>query len=100
MVSQKPDSPRRSTWVRYGVAIGSVVLGWLARAGLTPVVGPTALPFIFFFPAVAMAAWYGGFGPGSFAVILSAVASDWFFIEPAHTLGVGTIGDVAALGSY
>src|SRR5690348_16989296 len=45
MLSQKSDLARRSAWVRYGVAIVCVVLGWLAREAITPSVGPTALPF-------------------------------------------------------
>jgi hypothetical protein len=49
--------------MRYAVAVGSVLLGWLARELLTPTVGPTALPFIFLFPAVTLAAFYSGFGP-------------------------------------
>src|SRR6266545_3455105 len=100
MFFQKPSSNPRSAWARYGVAVGSVVLGWLAREALTPAVGQTALPFIFFFPAVAMAAWYGGFGPGALAVLLGAAAADWFFIAPLNTWAVSTFGDVAALGAF
>src|SRR5262245_49208996 len=50
----------RSAWARYGVAIASVGLGWLGRNALTPGVGATSLPFVFFFAAVALSAWYGG----------------------------------------
>src|SRR2546421_5527410 len=95
----KQDS-KRPQWERYGVAVGSVILGWLAREALTSAVGQTALPFIFFFPAVAMAAWYGGFGPGAVAAILGAAAADWFFIEPINTLTVSTFGDVAAVAAF
>jgi PAS domain S-box-containing protein len=100
MLAGNPDSPYHSAWARYGAAIGSAVLGCLAREALTPVIGPTALPFIFFFPAVAMAAWYGGFGPGFLAIVLSAVATDWYFIEPVHEWKVRTFGDVAALVAF
>jgi len=41
----------RPTWQRYGVAIAAVLRGWIAREALTQAVGPTSLPFIFFFPA-------------------------------------------------
>lgn len=50
----------RRPLLRYGLAIAMVVLGWLAREGLSSAVGPTALPFVFLFPAVAMAGWFGG----------------------------------------
>src|SRR5947207_13635693 len=99
MFSRESHYKPRPAWARYGVAMGSVVVGWLAREALTRAVGPTALPFIFFFPAVAVAAWYGGFGPGVLATVLGATAADWFFIEPAHPLAASTFGDVAAVGA-
>lgn len=71
---------------RYGLAIATVVLAWLARESLTPAIGPTALPYITFFPAIAWAAWYGGFGPGLFAVALSGLVALWFFVEPLYSL--------------
>jgi PAS domain S-box-containing protein len=100
MFSGKPSSTKRPAWARYGVAVASVVLGWLAREALTPAVGQTALPFIFFFPAAAMAAWYGGLGPGALATVLGAAVADWFFIEPVHTWSVARFGDVVALGTF
>lgn len=85
---------------RYSVAIASVIFGWLARAALTPAVGATAVPFISFFPAVAMATWYGGLGPGVLTVVLSAAVANWFFIEPVHSWTIATFGDIAALGAF
>jgi PAS domain S-box-containing protein len=55
---------------------------------LTPAVGPTALPFITFFPAVAWAAWYGGLGPGVLSVVLAGGVAKWFFLEPLHTFRI------------
>src|SRR4051812_32955473 len=100
MFSHKPSTKLRSAWVRYGIAVASVILGWLAREALTPGVGPTALPFVFFFPAAAMAAWYGGFGPGIAATILGAAAADWFFIEPVNNIAVSKFGDLVALAAF
>lgn len=100
MLSRKPDLAQRSAGVRYGVAIGCVVLGWLAREALTSSVGPTALPFIFFFPAVAMAAWFGGLGPGLLAVVLSAIAANWFFVEEARGWAVHTLSDLATMVAF
>src|SRR5437016_3726098 len=100
MISPASSLARRSAWTRYGVSAGTVVAGWLAREALTPVVGPTALPFIFFFPAVAMAAWFGGFGAGVMATVVSAIAAAWFFIEPVHSLSVANLSDVATLAVF
>ena len=99
--SAKPNfESRPASWGRYGVAVGCIILGWLARQALTPTVGSTALPFIFFFPAAALAAWYGGLGPGVLATVLGAAAADWFFIEPIHSWSISRGGDVVALAAF
>lgn len=89
----------RPTWQRYGVAVGSILVGWIAREALTPAVGPTALPFIFFFPAVAVTAWYGGLGPGILGATGSAFVANWFFLEPVKTFS-RTVADVAAVAAF
>src|SRR5262245_51936771 len=88
--------PRPSARARYAVAAAAVVLGWIGREALTPGVGATSLPFIFFFPAVAMAAWFGGLGPGILAIGLSAVAANWFFTAPTYTLTIRSTYDAVA----
>src|SRR5262245_59799420 len=100
MPSREQDLVQRSAWARYGVAVGSVALGWLTREAITPTVGPTALPFVFFFPAVAMTAWYGGLGPGVLAIVLSPVGANWFFIEPARGWAINTSGDLATMVAF
>jgi PAS domain S-box-containing protein len=82
------------------VAIASVVLGWLGREALTPGVGPTALPFIFFFPAVAIAVWFGGLGPGLLAVALSGLAANCFFTAPLYAFSIASRHDFLALGAF
>jgi PAS domain S-box-containing protein len=100
MLSADQESKPRLAAARYGVAVGCVVAGWVAREGITPAVGVTALPFIFFFPAVAMAAWYGGLGPGALATVLSAVLAGWFFIEPLHSFSLSSSHDITALAAF
>lgn len=89
----------RPSWARYGVAVASVALGWLGREALTPGVGPTALPFVFFFPAVAVATWFGGVGPGFLALALSALAANWFFVAPVHSFTISAY-DALALAAF
>lgn len=67
----------------------AVLLGCLARWVLGGAIGPTALPFITFFPAVAWAAWYGGLGPAILAVLLAAILAAWFFFEPLFAFRLG-----------
>jgi PAS domain S-box-containing protein len=69
----------------------------LGRQALTPLIGPHAVPFITFFPAVAIAAWFGGLGPALVALALSLLAARWFFMEPQHMLAVHGAQDLALL---
>lgn len=39
---------------------------------------------IFFFPAVMFSAWYGGFGPGLFATLVTQWEMCYFFLFPRH----------------
>src|SRR5438132_875931 len=57
--------------VRYAVAVAVVVVAALARIPFAPAVGDT-VPFLTFFPAIALVAWAGGFGPTLLATLLSA----------------------------
>jgi K+-sensing histidine kinase KdpD len=46
-------------------------------------------PFLFlFFAAVMASAWFGGTGPGIFAVVLSTLAVDYYFVPPLHSLAI------------
>ncbi len=95
--SPDPQAWQRSWLSRYGAAILAVVAITLIRATLTPVMGPTAMPFTLYFCAVAFAAWYGGFRPAVLAIFLSLVAGSWFFAIPTRTLLVGGHDDQVAM---
>jgi PAS domain S-box-containing protein len=82
------------------LALGAVALGWLAREGLNPLLGQNRLPFIFFFPAVAVAAWYGGLGPGILASLAGAVVADLSYLNSSHSLGLHSVTEIAAMGGY
>ena len=46
-------------------------------------------PFLFlFFAAVMASAWFGGTAPGLFAVLLSTLAVDYFFVPPFHSFEI------------
>jgi C4-dicarboxylate-specific signal transduction histidine kinase len=46
-------------------------------------------PFLFlFFAAVIAGAWIGGIGPGLFAVLLSTLAIDYYFVPPIRSLAI------------
>jgi K+-sensing histidine kinase KdpD len=90
----------RSLLVRYGVAAGAVVLAVAGQAAFTPLWGPTFLPFVFFYPAIVFAAWYGRFGPALLSIVLSALAADWFFMETQYSLALRHPSEVVALVSF
>jgi len=62
----------------YGVAVASVVLTLWLKA-LVPVIG-AAHPFVLLALPIAIAAWYGGMGPGLVATALCALGTDLFLI--------------------
>jgi PAS domain S-box-containing protein len=97
-VSAKPESSRqlvsrRPAIVSYGVAVVAAVAATLLRASLTPIIGEAAIPFITYFPAVLLVAWYGGFRPACLCILLSALAGDYYFIVPFHSILLPSIGD-------
>ena len=80
--------------VRYGAAVVAGVLALLIQSLLIPVFGgnPDARPFIVFFAAVIVAAWFGGLGPGLLATGLSALLSWYFFLAPQYSFDIGSFG--------
>src|SRR4051812_46843923 len=79
----------------YAWAIVATVVGVALREVLNPILG-TALPFITVFPAVFIAAYFGGLGPTLLATALSVLAAAYLFLEPRFAL---TLTDpVAQLG--
>ncbi|HEY9631931.1 MAG TPA: PAS domain S-box protein [Coleofasciculaceae cyanobacterium] len=71
---------------RYGVAVLAVVLAMLLMLLLNPWVTMAQSPFLIFFGAVVVSAWYGGMGPGLLTTCLSALLSSYFFVYPIYSL--------------
>lgn len=93
----KGPSPRPGTsglGVRYGVAALAVGLAVLIQWLLVPVfgVGSNASPFMAFFAAVMVAAWFGGLGPGLLATALSAAISWYFFLSLQFSFAAPNLG--------
>lgn len=79
MRSWKKEGSKASFWRRYGVAVLTVTLALLLTLLLLPTLQRTPTPL--FFAAVILSAWYGGFGPGLLATILSALSISYFFLH-------------------
>jgi signal transduction histidine kinase len=74
LVPKYSNSPR----VRYGAAIIVFSLAFILQYFLRSVISPP--PFFLFYPAVFIASWLGGRGPGIFTTVLSGVGGWYFFI--------------------
>jgi PAS domain S-box-containing protein len=82
---------RRSQLVRYGIAGLSIVLATVLMLLLDPLLAMTQSPFLLFFGAVMVSAWYGGLGPGLLATALSGLISTYFFLPPIHSLSLDLV---------
>ncbi len=78
MVWDQTDRPK---WKHYAVAMAAVALGVVARVHFLEGLGPR-VAFVTLFPAVMVAAVYGGFTAGTLATLLSALAASMWWIEP------------------
>src|SRR5438105_2675235 len=86
----------RARLVAYGVAVLATALLLLVRWPLWPVL-EDAVPHMTFFPAVMIAAYFGGFWPGLLATGLSAVAANYFLTRQLSSFHVTSVNDVVAL---
>lgn len=77
---------------KYLVAVLAVGLGLLLRLPAWSVLG-TTVPFLTFIPAVMLAAWRGGLGPGLLATALSGTAALYFFVEPIGSIEISSATD-------
>ncbi|MBI3948652.1 MAG: response regulator [Armatimonadetes bacterium] len=88
--------PRPPLALRYGVAALAVAAVVALRLALWPLLRDE-IPFIPFAPAIIIAAWYGGIGAGLAATILSALAADYFLLEPYYSPFFSTPSHLAGL---
>lgn len=70
----------------YLLAVLAVVAALILMLLLNPWVSMAQSPFLIFFGAVMVSAWWGGLKPGCVATALSAFLSAAFFLPPADSL--------------
>ncbi|MCC7419681.1 MAG: hybrid sensor histidine kinase/response regulator [Planctomycetaceae bacterium] len=71
---------RRPALLRYFAAACIVAVCLLLRGLLDPLIHRES-PYVILLGAAMLAAWFGGFGPGAFAVLLSALGANYFFLD-------------------
>ena len=81
---------------RYSTAVALVGVFLGIRLALGGILHQS-VPNLQFFPAVMLAAWLAGFGPGLVAIALAALLSMYFFLPPIHSFAVTTTSDVVSL---
>jgi signal transduction histidine kinase len=65
----------------------AVAAACVATFLIQPWMGPNIS--LMFFPAVVVAAVYGGYGPAMFATVMSTLALAFFFVPPRYSLAIG-----------
>lgn len=91
-------TPSRS-FKRYAVAVLLVLIAAGLRLAFLESLG-TRAAFVTFYPAVVLAALYGGLWPGLVATALSAFVADFFWIEPIGRFTFGQISDIIATAIF
>ncbi|HEY2588034.1 MAG TPA: PAS domain S-box protein [Tepidisphaeraceae bacterium] len=86
----------RGRVVAYGMALLAPAASLLVRWPLWPVLGD-AVPHMTFFPAVMIAAYFGGFWPGVVATFFSAIAANFFITGQVLSFHAYSVDHVAAM---
>lgn len=83
----------------YWRAVGLVGLATIARFGLR-LADADGLPFVTFFPAILLAAMWGGIGPGTLASLLSLLIGWLVFMHPPWSFALSSPGSVLSLVAF
>ena len=103
---KNPLSPGKSFFAaalqalfRYGAAAGIAAAAAAVRLAFLQTLGMRA-PFVTFYPAVMLAALYGGMRAGLLATFLSACLADFFWVEPAWSFSIENPADRLGLAIF
>ncbi|MDP8952470.1 MAG: PAS domain S-box protein, partial [Actinomycetota bacterium] len=95
----RPEAAARSSLPGYGIAVLAVGLALALKLLLDPFLGE-ASPFLLFFAAVIIGAWFGGLRPGLLATALAALAGDFFFLPPTYSFLIYDFGEGLRLALF
>ncbi|MBW4556992.1 MAG: DUF4118 domain-containing protein [Trichormus sp. ATA11-4-KO1] len=88
-----------SQLLRYGVVILIVAIALVVMLLLDPWLDMSRTPFLLFFGAVMVSAWYGGLKTGLLATFLSALLSYYCFLTPKYEMGFD-LANVLRIGLF
>ncbi|AKV03212.1 Sensory box histidine kinase [Labilithrix luteola] len=92
------DQIRERRVVRYGVAVVITTVAYVIQRAIWPYIPPS--PQLFFYPAIFLAAWFGGTGPGLAATFVSCVWIAHGFLPPEGFFAVSDASDLLDLGLF
>ncbi len=90
------DRTNRPLWLRCAVAVFITIFAATIRWQFLGVLELRAA-FLTFYPAVAVAALYGGFSAGLLATVISAALADYFWMEPVSQFAITNVADLISL---
>jgi len=73
-----------------------VLVATLLRLAADPWLGRT-VPYLLYYPAVMVAAWYGGFWSGILATALSALIASYWYLAPVRSFAIHDPGELFSL---
>ena len=94
MPKPPPSSPSR-----YGIAVACVLLAVAARWALHPLLGERQ-PFVTFYIALIVSAWFGGLGPSLAALALGALSALALFMPWPGSPSANTAADLLGTVLY
>ncbi|HTL55754.1 MAG TPA: PAS domain S-box protein [Candidatus Limnocylindrales bacterium] len=74
-------------WFSYVAGLAAVAIATLIRYAFDPWLHDRG-PFATYFPAVAVAVFFGGLPAGLWSIFLSTLAADYLFFSPRHLIGI------------
>jgi signal transduction histidine kinase/ActR/RegA family two-component response regulator len=83
----------------YGGAVAVVVAAVHLRWLLEPWLG-TTVPYITLYGAIAIAVWFGGWGPAALATVVGFLLVDVLFIDPRGTIALHGAAELLGLVLY
>lgn len=91
-------SPTLHGWWRYLVALAAPSLAYVAQQVLWSRIPPS--PYLLFYPATLVVAWWCGLLPAMISVVVASIAIAYGFLEPAESIAVTSVRDILDLGIF
>ncbi len=90
------DRTNRPVWLRCTVGVLAAVIAAAIRLQFLEVL-ELRVTFLTFYPAVAVAALYGGFVAGLLATVVSAALANYFWMEPVGQFAIANSADLLSI---